>query len=273
MQRLEDGEHRGDVGAEQHAAGDVERYRRDDRHRAVRLGHRGARAEDRCFGLEDVLLRLDDQRVGAPLDERLRLLAEDRHQVAEPEPAHRGIARGGKEPAGADAAGDETRPSVGGVLVRDPPGQRSRPDVEVSGDAALPPFLEARPRRLEGAGLDDIAARVEKSSMHPLDDLRRVQHEAVHPSFERGAAEVVDGRVLGLQARAHRAVEHEHAFVERVDERRSTSARHAHDVTRERLRDTLAHRPFRFEETLFGTTPTPARQYPPARSRPSTGRH
>jgi hypothetical protein len=30
-----------------------------------------------------------------------------------------------------------------------------------------------------------------------------------------------------------------------------------HDVTRERLRDTLANRLIRFEETLFGTTPTP----------------
>ena len=52
-------------------------------------------------------------------------------------------------------------------------------------------------------------------------------------------------------------IENQHAVTQRVEERRLISARHSDDVTRERLRDTLANRLIRFEETLFGTTPTP----------------
>jgi hypothetical protein len=86
-----------------------------------------------------------------------------------------------------------------------------------------------------------------------------VDRETVHPSFQRGPAEIVTGEGLGLQAGAHRTVENEDAFAQRVKEWRSISRPHVNDVTREGLRDTLANRPFSFEETLFGTTPTPPR--------------
>ena len=93
--------------------------------------------------------------------------------------------------------------------------------------------------------------------MDALDDLWRVEHQTVHPSFEPLSPEILDAGILELLTRAHRSVKNEHAIAERVEEWRSISARHAHDVTRERLRDTLANRLIRFEETLFGTTPTP----------------
>jgi hypothetical protein len=112
---------------------------------------------------------------------------------------------------------------------------------------------------LKGAGLDDIAARVEEAAVHALDDLWGVNGQAVHPSFEPRASEIVAREVLRLKARPHGAVEDQHAFAQRVKERRSISRPHRRDVTRERLRDTLANRPFSFEETLFGTTPTPPR--------------
>ena len=80
---------------------------------------------------------------------------------------------------------------------------------------------------------------------------------SIHPS-SRGTAEIVDAGVLRLQAGTHRAVEDEHALAQRVEERGSISGRHRDHVTRERLRDTLANRPISFEETLFGTTPTPS---------------
>ena len=94
--------------------------------------------------------------------------------------------------------------------------------------------------------------------MHTLDDLRRVDGETVHPSLQRGTTEIVDAGVLRLQAGTHRAVENEHTLAQRVKERRSVLGRHRDHVTRERLRDTLANRPISFEETLFGTTPTPS---------------
>jgi hypothetical protein len=95
--------------------------------------------------------------------------------------------------------------------------------------------------------------------VHPLDDLRRVDGETVHPPFQPGPPEIVDARVLGLEAGSHRAVENEHALAQRIKEWRSICGRHRDDVIRERLRDTLANRPISFEETLFGTTPTPSR--------------
>jgi hypothetical protein len=62
--------------------------------------------------------------------------------------------------------------------------------------------------------------------MDSLDDLGRMERETVHPSFERGTAEVVDAGVLGLQTRAHRAVEDDDAIAQRIDEWRSILARH-----------------------------------------------
>ena len=106
------------------------------------------------------------------------------------------------------------------------PGEPCRGDVEVDGHVALTPLLETRSRRLEGAGLDDVASRVKETAVHALDDLRRMDGKAVHPSLERGTPEVVDARVLGLQAGPHGAVENEHALAQRVKERRSISCRH-----------------------------------------------
>ena len=174
VQRLEHGKHRGRVGAEQHAAGDVERDGGHDRDRASRRGGGLAGAEDGCLCLENVLLRLDDEDIDTTLDERDGLLAVHRHQVREPKPAHRWIARRGQESGGAHAPGNEARTPVGCVLVGDSPGEARGRDIQVGGHVALTPLLEARARRLERAGLDDITPRLEKSAVHPLDDLRRI---------------------------------------------------------------------------------------------------
>ncbi len=272
VQRLEHGEHRRRIGAEQHAAGDVERDGGHDRDRSARRGSGLAGAENGCLGLENVLLRLDDEDVDATLDERGGLLAVHGHKVCEPQPAHRRIARGGQEAGGAHAPGNEARTPVGGILVGDPPGEARGRDVQVGGDVALTPLLESRARRLERAGLDDVAPRLEKSAVHPLDDLRRMDGKTVHPALQPGSAVVVDAGVLGMEAGAHGAVKDEHTLAQRVEEWRSNRGGHRDHVIRERLRDTLANRPTRLEETLFGTTPTPSRQYPQARPRPSTGR-
>ena len=62
--------------------------------------------------------------------------------------------------------------------------------------------------------------------MHALDDLRRMDGEAVHPSLQRGTAEIVRARVLGLETGPHGAVENEHALAQCVKEWRSISCRH-----------------------------------------------
>ena len=258
VQRLEDREHRGGVGAEQHPAGDVERHHGHDRNRTRGFCRGVASGEDRGLCLEDVLLRLDDEQIGTAEDERRGLLAIDGHEVREPEPAHRRIARCGQESGRPHAPRDEARAPILRVLVGNPPGELRGGHVQLGGDISLAPLLQARARGLKGAGLDDVAARIEEAPMDALDDLWGVDREAVHPAFQRRAAEVIAGERLRLQAGAHGAVENQHTLAQRIKEGRSISRPHHHDVTRERLRDTLANRPFSFKETLFGPTPTPS---------------
>ena len=116
--------------------------------------------------------------------------------------------------------------SVAGVLVGDAAGELRGRNVELPGQLALAPLLEAWTGGLEGAGFDDVATGLEESAMHALDDLGRVEREAVHPSLERGTAEVVDTGVLGLQTRPHRTVEDDDAIAQRIHEWRSILARH-----------------------------------------------
>ena len=73
VERLERGQHRADVGAEQHlAALGQQRHAALDRQPPVLELERLAGAEDRGLDLEDVLRGLDDDQVDAALDERLR---------------------------------------------------------------------------------------------------------------------------------------------------------------------------------------------------------
>ena len=80
---LEGGERRADVGAEQHAAARIERDRALERHAPAGALEGDARAQDLGFHLEHVLTGLEDQDVGAALDQPLGLLGEHRDQVLE----------------------------------------------------------------------------------------------------------------------------------------------------------------------------------------------
>ena len=82
LERLERREHGGDVGAEEHLpAVGQERDRGLERHGAAGGLERLAGAEDRGLDLEDVLRGLDDQQVGAAVDQAPRLLLEDRRRA------------------------------------------------------------------------------------------------------------------------------------------------------------------------------------------------
>ena len=158
---LEDGEHGGDVGAEQHPAGDVQRGLGLDRDPAAGALECLARSEDRRLHLQDVLARLDDQQVDPARQEPLGLLPERRQQLTEADPAQARVAAGREEARRPHAAGDETWPGGGGMLVGQPASQPGRLLVELP--CALPgtPFREAQGGRLEGAGLDDVGADLE----------------------------------------------------------------------------------------------------------------
>ncbi len=216
---FENGQHRRRVGSEQHPPGHVERHRGHDRDRTARRRDGSASAEHRCLGLENVLLRLDDQEIGTTCDECGRLLQEDRNQVAKAQAAHRWIARRGQEAGRTDAPGDKASPPVRGlVLIGDPAGQARGRAVQLLRDLGLAPFLEPGPGRLKRGGFQDVAAGFEEGSMDALDNLRRVEDQTVHPSLEPLAAEILDAGILDLLAGPHRTVKNEHALAERVEE-------------------------------------------------------
>ena len=70
---------------------------------------------------------------------------------------------------------------------------------------------------MKGAGLDHVAADGEERLVDALDDVRPRQNQMVVASLERLSAEVLGGEMVPLDVRAHGAVEHEHAFVERIE--------------------------------------------------------
>src|SRR5439155_240042 len=72
--------------------------------------------------LEQVLAGLEDQEVGAALDEPQRLIAEPLDQLLEAEAAEVGIVRRGQEAGWAHRPGDESRAAIGGDPVGDAPG-------------------------------------------------------------------------------------------------------------------------------------------------------
>ena len=74
---------------------------------AAGLLERLAGAEDRRLDLEDVLRGLDDDQVGAALDQAPRLLGEDLDELGEGDVAERRVVGRGQEAGRADRAGDE----------------------------------------------------------------------------------------------------------------------------------------------------------------------
>ena len=99
----------GDVGAEQHAPGRVERDLHLDRQVMPRLVEGLLAAHDGGLDLEDVLRGLDQQQVHAAVDQADGLLAEDVGQFVEGDVGQLGIVGGGQLAARADGAGDEAR--------------------------------------------------------------------------------------------------------------------------------------------------------------------
>ena len=132
---------------------------------------RGAGADDRGPDLEDVLGRLDDQQVGAALDEGPGLLVEDLRELREGDLAESRVVAGGQEAGRADRAGDEAlRP---GRLAGDLGG----PAVDLHGPLAEPPLVELQPRALEGIGLDDLRSGLQHRRVDPGDDVGSMEDE------------------------------------------------------------------------------------------------
>ena len=210
VERRKRRQHRLDVGAEQHLA--ALRQQRDgglDRQLAPGLPERRARTEHRGLDLEDVLRGLDDDQVGATLDQTLRLLGEDLDQSAEGDRAE-GRVVGGRQVAGRpDRSRDEARIACG--LARDL--RRLRVDLE--GVLAEPPLVELQPRALEGVGLHHLGAGIEHRRVHALDHVGAMEHERL-VALAGEPAVVLGLKLELLERRAHAAVVDDHALANRA---------------------------------------------------------
>ena len=159
--------------------------------------------------LEDVLRGLDDDQVGAALDQPLGLLGEDVDQRPEADVAEGRVGRGGEEAGRADRAGDEALRA--GRLA----GDFGRLGVDLHRVLAESPLLELQPRALEGVGLDHLGAGLQHRGVDALDHVGTVEDQRL-VAFAEQAAVVGLGEVELLQGRAHAAVEDDDALVDRL---------------------------------------------------------
>ena len=170
-----------------------------------------AGAEHRRLDLEDVLGGLDDDQVGAAVDQPARLLGEDLDQLAERDRAQGRVVGGGQVAGRADRAGDEAR--VPGGLAGDLRGL----GVDLERVLAEAPLVELDPRALEGVGLDHLGAGLEHRGVHALDHVGAVEHQRL-VALALEPAVVLGAEVELLQGRAHAAVEDDDALADRGEE-------------------------------------------------------
>ena len=213
-ERLERRHRAGDVGAEQHAAARVERHLRLHGKPAADFREQLFEAGDGRLDLEDVLRRLDEQHIHAAFDEVLRLQVVLLRKRGKGDSREGGIAGTRQHPRRANGAGHEARLIRRCELVARGAREARRRDVDVARLVLEPPFAEPARRALEGAGLHDVAADGEERLVDRLDDVGAREHQVVVAPLERSPAEVVGRQVVALDARPHRAVEHEHALPE-----------------------------------------------------------
>ena len=93
---FEDGERGGHVGAEQHAAGRVERDLRLDRQIDLSLVEGFVTARDGGFDFEDVLRGFDEEQIHAAADQTDGLLAKNVGEFVEADVGEFGVVGGGK---------------------------------------------------------------------------------------------------------------------------------------------------------------------------------
>ncbi len=166
---------------------------------------------DECgLDVARVLAGLDKQDVGAAFGESARLLIEIVNELRKRHAARDRDGLGRR----ADGGGDEARFLGRGKLFRGPTRERRGGDVDLVAFAGEAVFVEHERRAAERVGLDDVRARLVVLAMDVEDHVGPGEHEVFVAALERGAAEVVGRKVALLDHRAHRAIEHEDAFVQ-----------------------------------------------------------
>ena len=218
---LEDGDHRTHVGAQQHAAGLVQRHLSLDGHRGAHVLECQSDAVDGRAGLEDVLLGLDEQHVGAALHQTLGLGADLVGQLVEGNARQLRVIRARQHSRGPDRPDDKSRNAVGGlVVVACAPGDRRGGHVDVGhelGEVApvgALPFGKAHRGGLERVGLHGLGPCLEVRAVDLLEHIGSRDRQVVHGTLERTAAVVIGGEVACLDLGAEAAVEDDDAVAQ-----------------------------------------------------------
>ncbi len=187
---------------------------------------------DPCLGVERVEDRLEQQNVGAALDEAARLLRIGVAQRVERRGAERGIVDVGRDrqrPVGRPhRPGDEARtirrpggPAIAGSA------REARPlEVQLVGERLERIVRLHDGRAAEGIRLDDVRAGREILIVDLGDDVGACENQQVVVPLhvlrmiaEPIAAEVLLGQRVALDHRTHRAVEHQDSLPQRAIER------------------------------------------------------
>ena len=204
-----------DLGAGQHAAGQLDRHLRLQRDVAVERDHGAPGAVHRGLDRQHVELRLDEQEVDAALEQPERLLL-----VGVAELGVRDVPERGELRARAHGAGHPARPLGRRELVADRAGQLGRPAGQLAGAVGQPVLGEDDRGRAEGVGLDDVAADLVEGAVHLGHDVGPGLDEPFVAPLEVGPAEVVGAEAEQLQVRPHGAVEDDHPLAQRLQVRR-----------------------------------------------------
>ena len=238
-ERLKRGQRRGDLAAEQHGPGGLDRDLRDDQRVRGHAPDGPLGADDGRLGLQQVLAGLDDQRVGAAAQQGLGVDLVGVAQLAE-----RGVAEGGQLGARADRAEHPARAGRRGPAVCGGSGEPGGRLGQLGDPLRDPVLAEVAQVGAERVGGDAIRARFEVSVVDPGHD--------VGPGYVQDlvaalvAAEIVNGGIARLEHRAHGPVGHHDSLGEggpkrahcrpSVGVRRSLHCRHWPQLLQDRAR-------------------------------------
>ena len=233
------------------AVGD--RARDHQRQANAALGERLKAGEDRRLGVERVENGLDQDEVGAAVDEAADLLAVGDAQLVEGDRAEAGIVDVGRQRSGAvrrpQRAGDEAAPAVRLFRLDRRPPRQSRPVAIEFIDQVLHAVVGLRDRgRGEGVGLENVRARQRVGEMDVFDRLRLGQGQKIivalqwrSQAMKTFAAEVASRRAQALDLGAHRSVDQQNPLARGAAQRRRCVLAAARRPCRKRDRENEAH--------------------------------
>ena len=202
-QRLESGQGRADLGPGQHPPGELDGDLDLERDLDTGALHRPSGALDGGFGTKEVELGLDDQEVGAPVDQPggFDLIRIGEISIGD-------LAQGGELGAGADRPCDESGPSVCfDELVHSLSGQRRPGRGDLIRLVLEPVLTQGDGEGSEGVGLDHIDADFEEGAMEVPDHVGTTQVQQLVTSLQRRTPEVVGSEADHLQVGARSPVE------------------------------------------------------------------